>query len=159
MKDESLDVIVRKRKTATRVLESDSESSEEVVRRGKKRPFKKDKADEEPSKEKTRRQFEPKLSSVTPAMENLTLKQRGNPVSQKDIKELSKISTAQQDDEVAEDLLQGLTIVLTGIFEMIGREKLENFINNHGGRCTGSISGKTTHLIIGVKLEDGREVT
>lgn len=94
MKDESLDVIVRKRKTATRVLESDSESSEEVVKRGKKRPFKKDKVDVEPSKETTRRQFEPKLSSVTPAMENLTLKQRGNPVSQKDIKELSKISTA-----------------------------------------------------------------
>ena len=50
-------------------------------------------------------------------------------------------------------------MVLTGVFETIGREKLEYFINNHGGRCTGSVSGKTTHLVHGSKLEDGREVT
>lgn len=55
-------------------------------------------------------------------------------------------------------MLEGLTIVLTGVFETIGREKLEYFINNHGGRCTGSVSGKTSHLIHGVKLEDGRPV-
>lgn len=53
----------------------------------------------------------------------------------------------------------GTTMVLTGVFEMLAREKLETFINQHGGRCTSAVSGKTTHLIIGVKLEDGREIT
>ena len=57
------------------------------------------------------------------------------------------------------DLLQGLTIVLTGVFEELGREKLENFLKTHGARCTGSVSGKTDYLIMGHKLEDGREVT
>lgn len=41
---------------------------------------------------------------------------------------------------------------------VIGREKLEYFINSHGGRCTGSISGKTDYLITGTRLEDGREI-
>jgi BRCT domain type II-containing protein len=58
---------------------------------------------------------------------------------------------------VPDDLLQGYTIVLTGVFETIGREKLEYFINNHSGRCTGSVSGKTSYLIHGCKLEDGRD--
>lgn len=43
--------------------------------------------------------------------------------------------------------------------ELMARDKLEVFINSHGGKCTGSISGKTTHLVHGVKLEDGRDVT
>ena len=68
-------------------------------------------------------------------------------------------SSIPDDKEVPNDILQGCTIVLTGVMELIGREKLEMFINSHGGKCTGSVSGKTTHLIIGVKLEDGREVT
>ena len=54
--------------------------------------------------------------------------------------------------------MQGMTIVLTGVMSVIGREKLEYFINSHGGRCTGSISGKTDYLITGTRLEDGREV-
>jgi replication factor C subunit 1 len=49
--------------------------------------------------------------------------------------------------------------VLTGVMELMAREKLETFIKNHGGACPGSVSGKTTHLVHGVKLEDGREVT
>ena len=32
-------------------------------------------------------------------------------------------------------------------------------ITEYGGRCTGSVSGKTDYLIAGYKLEDGREVT
>lgn len=55
--------------------------------------------------------------------------------------------------------LDGLTIVCSGIFENISREKLEEFIGAHGGKCTGSVSGRTDYLIVGYKLEDGREVT
>jgi len=55
--------------------------------------------------------------------------------------------------------LEGKTIVCSGIFENITRDNLEKFIVDHGGRKTGSISNKTDYLIVGHKMEDGREVT
>lgn len=58
-----------------------------------------------------------------------------------------------------EHCLEGMTIVLTGEFESISRPKLEEFIKEKGGRCTSAVSGKTNILVIGYKLEDGREVT
>lgn len=88
-------------------------------------------------------------------MEKLTLGEGKKPKSP--VKDLSLIQEEPDKNEVADDLLSGLTIVLTGVFETIGREKLEHFINNHSGRCTGSVSGKTSYLIHGTKLEDGRE--
>lgn len=41
----------------------------------------------------------------------------------------------------------------------IDRDTAEKIVKNHGGKVTGSISGKTNYLVIGEKLEDGREVT
>ena len=55
--------------------------------------------------------------------------------------------------------LRGLTIVVSGIFQGITRDEVENTIKRFGGKCTGSISGKTDYLIAGFKLEDGREVS
>ena len=55
--------------------------------------------------------------------------------------------------------LAGMTIVVSGVFNAISRDKLEMMISDYGARCTGSISGKTDYLVIGYKLEDGREVT
>ena len=49
--------------------------------------------------------------------------------------------------------------MVSGIFEVISRDKIEMMIAEYGGRCTGSVSGKTDYLIVGHKLEDGREVT
>ena len=40
----------------------------------------------------------------------------------------------------------------------MAREKLDNFITEHGGRSTSAISGKTDYLVVGFKLADGREV-
>ena len=61
-------------------------------------------------------------------------------------------------NEVPKNLLNGLTFVLSGVFQEMGREKLEIFITQHGGRTTSAISGKTDYLVVGFKLEDGREV-
>jgi len=61
-------------------------------------------------------------------------------------------------DEIG-NCLEGLTIVCSGVFENISREKIEEFINVHGGKCTGSVSGRTSYLITGYKLEDGREIS
>lgn len=55
--------------------------------------------------------------------------------------------------------LDGLTFVVSGVFENISRDKIETFILDHGGRRTGSVSGKTDYLVVGYKMEDGREVT
>lgn len=41
----------------------------------------------------------------------------------------------------------------------MAREKIESFIATHGGRTTSGISGKTDYLIVGFKLEDGRDVS
>ncbi len=49
--------------------------------------------------------------------------------------------------------------MVSGIFSEITREKLEALISEYGGRVTGSVSGKTDYLVVGYKLEDGREVT
>jgi len=62
-------------------------------------------------------------------------------------------------NDVDSDLLSGLTLVLSGIMQKLAREKLEIWITSHGGKCTGSVSGKTNILVIGDKLEDGRDVT
>jgi replication factor C subunit 1 len=48
--------------------------------------------------------------------------------------------------------------VLTGTFETISRDNLGKFIEEKGGFNKQGVSGKTNYLIIGNKLEDGREV-
>ena len=55
--------------------------------------------------------------------------------------------------------LESYTFVVTGVFETIARDRLETFIGELGGRVTSAVSGKTSYLIIGSKLEDGREVS
>lgn len=68
----------------------------------------------------------------------------------------------EEEEQVSDDkpqCLEGLTIVVSGIFNLISRDKIEFMIAEYGGRCTGSVSGKTDYLITGHKLEDGREVT
>ena len=57
------------------------------------------------------------------------------------------------------DCLAGLTIVVTGVFNAISREKIVELLTEYGARNTGSVSGKTDYLIAGYKLEDGRDVS
>eukprot|EP00958_Prasinococcus_capsulatus_P001177 scaffold106_cov380-Prasinococcus_capsulatus_cf.AAC.15 len=49
-------------------------------------------------------------------------------------------------DEVC---LLGLTFVITGILDSLERSEAEDFVKRHGGRVTGSVSGKTDFLIAG----------
>ena len=48
--------------------------------------------------------------------------------------------------------------MITGLFSVCQRERLESTLIDYGARVTGSVSGKTTVLLIGDKLEDGRNV-
>lgn len=47
------------------------------------------------------------------------------------------------------DKLAGLTIVVTGTLPTLGRKEVAELIENHGGKCTGSVSRKTDYLVAG----------
>src|SRR5690606_16249220 len=58
---------------------------------------------------------------------------------------LLTLSTARR----ADDKLAGLSFVLTGTLPTMTREKAEAKIKEHGGKCTGSVSKKTSYLVAG----------
>ena len=49
-------------------------------------------------------------------------------------------------------IFEGMSIVYSGVFNRFTREELEITIENLGGDCTGSVSGKTKYLIAGKNL-------
>ncbi|KAJ3298144.1 hypothetical protein HK104_011137 [Borealophlyctis nickersoniae] len=51
--------------------------------------------------------------------------------------------------EGEENCLLGLTFVLTGELSSMGREEATDLIKRHGGRVTGTPSGKTSYLVVG----------
>ena len=48
--------------------------------------------------------------------------------------------------------LDGMTLVVSGVFEHFSREEIKSDIERHGGKVSGSISGKTTFLVAGDKM-------
>ena len=51
--------------------------------------------------------------------------------------------------EGASETLQGLTIVISGNFERYSRKEIKELIEKHGGKNTGSVSGKTDLIVAG----------
>ncbi|MCC8028456.1 MAG: NAD-dependent DNA ligase LigA [Lachnospiraceae bacterium] len=45
--------------------------------------------------------------------------------------------------------LAGLTLVVTGTLEHFGRKEIADYIEKKGGKCTGSVSKKTSYLVAG----------
>ena len=56
----------------------------------------------------------------------------------------------------APECLQGLTFCFTGVLENLHRDMATDLIKSLGGRVTNSVSGKTSYLVVGPLLEDGR---
>jgi DNA ligase (NAD+) len=50
---------------------------------------------------------------------------------------------------VSGDSLAGLTFVLTGTLPTLSREQAETLIQSHGGKVTGSVSKKTSYVLMG----------
>ncbi len=50
------------------------------------------------------------------------------------------------------DKLQGLTIVVSGVFETFSRDALKKLIEENGGKVGSSISSKTSYLVAGDKM-------
>jgi len=51
--------------------------------------------------------------------------------------------------ESALDTLDGLTFVITGTLPTMSRSDAKAYIENHGGKVTGSVSGRTNYLLAG----------
>ncbi|WP_347159124.1 NAD-dependent DNA ligase LigA [Pontibacter chitinilyticus] len=54
--------------------------------------------------------------------------------------------------EIASDKLAGQTFVISGVFESISREELQQLIVSHGGKVVSSISAKLNYLVAGDKM-------
>ncbi len=58
--------------------------------------------------------------------------------------------------------LAGLSFVVTGTLESFSRDEVSEFIQNHGGKVTGSISSKTSYLLLGAdpgsKLDKAKQL-
>eukprot|EP00934_Nitzschia_sp_Nitz4_P001015 Nitzschia sp. Nitz4//scaffold46_size129759//45122//47831//NITZ4_003495-RA/size129759-augustus-gene-0.6-mRNA-1//1//CDS//3329552577//1015//frame0 len=62
------------------------------------------------------------------------------------------------DDIQVPECLQGLTFVFTGVLDDLAREDAIDYVKTLGGRVTTTVSSKTTYLVLGSILEDGRPV-
>lgn len=60
-----------------------------------------------------------------------------------------KMEVEQQDGD---NKLAGMTVVVSGTFEHFSREEIKADIEKHGGKVSGSISGKTSLLVAGEKM-------
>ena len=54
--------------------------------------------------------------------------------------------------QAVSDRFAGLTFVLSGVFENYSREQLQELIQQHGGKITGSISKKLSYLVAGENM-------
>lgn len=54
--------------------------------------------------------------------------------------------------EMQSDKLEGKTFVISGVFETISREELQQLIISHGGKVVSSISAKLSYLVAGDKM-------
>ena len=55
----------------------------------------------------------------------------------------------EKPEGISSDLLEGATFVVSGTIEGFSREEAQAAIEQRGGKATGSVSGKTTALIVG----------
>lgn len=56
------------------------------------------------------------------------------------------------EDAKESEILDGLSFVVSGVFERIGREELKALITAHSGKIVGSISGKTSYVVAGDQM-------
>ncbi|MDX1522641.1 MAG: NAD-dependent DNA ligase LigA, partial [Anaerolineae bacterium] len=60
-----------------------------------------------------------------------------------------KLAAEARDDEGSPQTLSGLTFVVTGTLPTFSRDQAKAFIEEHGGKVTGSVSKKTDYLVVG----------
>jgi DNA ligase (NAD+) len=72
------------------------------------------------------------------------------------------VKMTEERSEPAQGALTGKTFVITGTHPTMTRPQIEDFIQQHGGRVTGSVTKKTDYLVVGEdagsKLAKAREL-
>lgn len=54
--------------------------------------------------------------------------------------------------EMVSEKLAGSTFVISGVFQSVSREELQQLIQSHGGKVVSSISAKLSYLVAGEKM-------
>lgn len=74
----------------------------------------------------------------------------------------SGVNMEKSVQEPVSDSLKGLTVVVTGTLETLGRKEVTELIEQNGGKCTSSVSKKTDLLVAGAaagsKLKKAQEL-
>ena len=63
-----------------------------------------------------------------------------------------QFSLSEEQLENRTDILKGMTLVVSGVFETISRDELKKAIEDNGGKVGSSISSKTAYLVAGDKM-------
>lgn len=58
----------------------------------------------------------------------------------------------EKESTVVSDLLQGKTVVVSGVFTQVSRDELKQMIEDHGGKNGSSITSKTDYVVAGDKM-------
>lgn len=69
-----------------------------------------------------------------------------------------KMNSDSQNEEELMGPFSGMSIVVTGTFINNSRQEIEDFVKILGGKLTSAVSGRTSYLIAGGSLEDGRSI-
>ncbi|KAG8591697.1 hypothetical protein GDO81_000269 [Engystomops pustulosus] len=106
----------------------------------------------------------PKKEMVTPAKSSSksesspedSEKKHGNYTSYRNYlnREGPKALGTKEIPQGADNCLEGLTFVITGVLESIERDEAKSLVERYGGKVTGNVSKKTNYLILG---RDGGE--
>ncbi|KAL4508550.1 hypothetical protein ABPG72_003854 [Tetrahymena utriculariae] len=102
-----------------------------------------------------------KTTSRTKALEEKNQKKNQDNQQKQQASAQKEKAPAQKDKNSSNgdsksDILKGQTIVFTGDFDGISRDTISKIVKDMGAKNTGSVSGKTTLLVHGSILEDGR---
>ncbi|CAJ0963742.1 unnamed protein product [Ranitomeya imitator] len=83
-------------------------------------------------------------------------KKRGNYTAYRNYlnREGPKALGSKEIPQGADNCLEGLTFVITGVMESIERDEAKSLVERYGGKVTGNVSKKTNYLILG---RDGGE--
>lgn len=63
-----------------------------------------------------------------------------------------KFKSEKTAPDIQSDRLEGSTFVISGVFESVSREELQQLIISHGGKVVSSISKKLSYLVAGDKM-------
>ena len=63
-----------------------------------------------------------------------------------------QMTLSEEELTAQSDALKGKTFVVSGVFQVLSRNELKKSIEDHGGKVTGSISKKTSYVIVGENM-------